>query len=62
MDLRPQLLAGIGLVALVPVVAFLLARGESIVAFSVVNTLLIVASLYYMLSPVEGGHDGHAAH
>jgi hypothetical protein len=62
MALRPQLLAGLGLLALAPVAVFLLARGDFIVAFAVVNTLLIVGSVYLMFSPVEGGHEHDHEH
>ena len=62
MALRPQLLAGLGLLALLPVVVFFLAKGELIVSFAVVNTLLIVGSVYLMFSPTETDHDhGHQA-
>lgn len=60
MALRPQVLAVLGLLSLAPVIAFLLARGEMIVGFAVVNVLIIVGSIYYMMSPVEGDH-GHSA-
>lgn len=63
MALRPQVLAAIGLLALPSVLVFLLFRGGWIVSFAVVNTLLIVGSLYYMMSPIEGATDhGHAGH
>jgi len=60
MAIRVQLLAGIGLLALIPVVVFLLTHGE-IVAFAVLNTLLIVASIYYMFSPADVDHEHHPA-
>jgi hypothetical protein len=62
MNPRPQLLAGLGLLALPAVVAFFLARGELVVGFAVVNVLLIVGSVYLMFSPVETEHGhGHTA-
>lgn len=61
MALRPQLLAGIGLLALIPVVVFLLNRGETIVALSIVNVFIIVGSIYTMFSPIENEEHGHSA-
>lgn len=48
----------IGLAAALPVAVFLLARGELFVLAAFVNVGLIVAGLYYMLSPAEADH-GH---
>jgi len=64
MALRPQLLAGLGLLALPAIAAFFIAKGEIVVGFAVLNTLLIVWSIYLMFSPTETDHDhwhGHAA-
>ncbi|WP_246987723.1 hypothetical protein [Halorientalis marina] len=62
MSLRPQLLAGLGLLALPAVLAFFLVKGELVIGFAVVNVLLIVWSVYTMFSPVETEHGhGHAA-
>lgn len=62
MALRPQLLAGLGLLALPAIAAFYLAKGEFVVGFSVLNTLLIVGSVYLLFSPTETETEhGHAA-
>jgi hypothetical protein len=45
----------IGLLALVPVALFALARSEPVVALSAVCVLLIVASLVTMFRPVDAG-------
>jgi hypothetical protein len=59
MSLETRLLSGLGLLALLPVVAYLFARGELVVAFSVVNVLLIVGSVYLMFAPVDTGEANH---
>lgn len=50
------------LVALAPVVVFLLDRNEPAVALSIVSVVLIAASYWLMFSPAEGSesHAGHA--
>lgn len=50
------------LVALAPVVIFLLDRNEPAVALSIVSVLLIAASYWLMFSPAEGSSEGVAGH
>ncbi|MFB6141721.1 MAG: cytochrome-ba3 oxidase subunit [Halorientalis sp.] len=57
----PQRLSVLGLLALVPAAVYLVASGAWVVAFGVVNVLLIVGSLYHMLSPA-GSEPARAAH
>ena len=45
--------AAIALVALAPVAAFYLCRGETVVALSAVCVALIAASVYVMLGPAR---------
>ena len=52
-------LAGIGLLALVPVALFLLDRSETFVAFALVNVVIISSSVYLMFS---GGADHDDSH
>lgn len=54
MQFQPlRLVAGLALVALVPVVLYLTNRSEPIVGFSVVSVFIIAASLYMMFGPSE---------
>jgi len=50
---RPRLYAALGLLALVPVVAFFLGRGAPEVALSAACVLLIAGSLYSMFGEAE---------
>jgi hypothetical protein len=54
-------LAGIGLLALVPVGLYLSELSRPIVALSLVSVVIIAASVYVMFGPAEGD-DHHAAH
>ncbi|WP_435365050.1 hypothetical protein [Haloarchaeobius sp. DYHT-AS-18] len=57
---RTQFVAGVGLLALLPVVAYAAIEGMWPVVLALLNVLLIAGGLYYMLSPTE--HEGdHAA-
>lgn len=47
------------LVALAPVVVFLLDRNEPAVALSAVSVVLIAVSYWLMFSPAEGTDDAH---
>lgn len=59
----PRTLSGLALLALVPAVAFGLGKDLSAAAVTAVNVVLIFASIYLLVSPVEGddghGSDGH---
>jgi 1,4-dihydroxy-2-naphthoate octaprenyltransferase len=55
MDLRPRLVVPlIALVALIPVVLYMLAKEQYWLVLSVACVVLIAGSLYYMFSPAEG--------
>ena len=58
---NPRLTSFIGLVALLPVAAYMLSD-SIVVALSLVCVLLIVGSLYVMFGPAEAAHDPHDAH
>jgi len=49
----PRKLAAVALLALLPVVAYILGRTSPVVALSLVSVLIIGFSLYLMLSPSE---------
>ncbi|MFB6183975.1 MAG: hypothetical protein ABEI96_05415 [Haloarculaceae archaeon] len=46
--------AGIALLAVVPVVLFVVGRSDPIVGLSVLSVFIIAMSLYYMFSESEG--------
>ena len=48
-----QRVAGLALVALLPVLAFVLGRNTPLTALAAVNVLIIGASLYLMWAPVH---------
>jgi acetyl-CoA carboxylase alpha subunit len=50
---RLQLRAAVALLAIVPIVAFLLGRSTPVVALAVVNVFIIAWSIYTMLSPSD---------
>ena len=54
-----QHLSGVLLLAAVPMALYTL-QTASIVWLSLLNVVIVVASLYYMFGPAEGGH-AHAA-
>ncbi|WP_439027726.1 hypothetical protein [Haloarchaeobius sp. DT45] len=59
---RTQLVAAIGLLALIPAVLYVALKEPWPAILTLLNVLLISAGLYYMLSPTETGHeDDHAA-
>jgi hypothetical protein len=59
MEPRPRLVGPlITLVALVPTALFILDRGETFVVLSLVSTVVIAASLYYMFSEADGAEHG----
>lgn len=58
MELTPRHGTAAGLLALLPVAAFVFTQGEQWPGIALVNVLLIFGSLYVAFSPVEnGGHD-----
>ncbi|QIB75569.1 hypothetical protein G3I44_15480 [Halogeometricum borinquense] len=61
MRFTPRIAGMIALLALLPVVLFGLGRVWWAGAVTVVNVLIITASLYLLLSPTENGHgeDDH---
>jgi hypothetical protein len=50
---RPKQLAVLGLIALVPVIAYYGVRGEWFIAAAALNVLLISASIYLMMGDVD---------
>lgn len=58
MDPPPDRVASLGLLALVPAVAYALSRSDPVVAVAAVNVLLIVGSLTYALGGRIGPADG----
>lgn len=53
---RPTVVSALALLALAPVVVFLLDRSAMVVALSVVSVVIIAASLYSMFGPTDD-HD-----
>lgn len=47
----------LSLLAIAPVVVFLLDRGETAIALAVANVVVITASLYVMYGPADEGVD-----
>jgi hypothetical protein len=63
MELTPRRGATVGLLALVPVAAFVLLRGDAWASVALVNVLLIVGSLAVALRPVpDHGRDHGSDH
>jgi sugar (pentulose or hexulose) kinase len=54
--LSPRLVSLLGLLALLPVAAYVLDAGTAFVALTAVNVLLVVGSLWTMFTPVAGDH------
>lgn len=50
-------LAGLALLALIPVIAFLLVQGQLVVLLAVVNVCLLTYALYTFLGPTSRGHS-----
>ncbi len=60
--ITPRRAASLGLLALVPAVAYVVGRGDPAVVVAAVNVVLIVSALYVALSPVsDGGGENGAA-
>jgi hypothetical protein len=57
MELRTQLIAAVSLLALPSAVVFLVSRGEPFIAVTLVNVIIITASIYLLFSPTEIEHD-----
>ncbi|WP_267641035.1 hypothetical protein [Haloarchaeobius amylolyticus] len=59
---RTQLVAGVGLLALIPAVLYVALEEPWPAILTLLNVLLISAGLYYMMSPTEHEDDHAAGH
>jgi uncharacterized membrane protein len=57
MELKTQLIAVVSLLAIPSAVAFLVSRGEPFIAVTLLNVVIITASIYLLFSPAEVEHE-----
>jgi hypothetical protein len=60
MEVTPRLVGLLSLTAIVPAVVFIVLNAEWLAAVTLVNVLIIAASVAIALSPHEHDHDGDA--
>ncbi|WEL25208.1 hypothetical protein [Haloferax volcanii] len=60
MELTPRRAGTVALLALLPAVIFGVTQNPLAGVVTAVNVLLISTTIYLLMSPTEGGHDGDA--
>jgi hypothetical protein len=60
MDVTPRLVGLLSLIAIVPAVVFIVFKSEWIAAVTLVNVLIITASIAIAMSPHEHEHESDA--